>query len=781
MIPGQRASPDLPAVVGALQLAVEHAPAAIAIVDLQMRYVAVSRRFAADLRLAAHDLVGRSHGELFPEIPDRWREIHRRCLAGAVERCQSDPFHRADGTVDWVSWEVRPWHDAGGAIGGMVMFSEVVTARVDERRLTEGALREAESRLAAVFRVAPVPIAVLRWGDRRYVEINAAFSAVFEWSREEVLGKTPDDLGIYVDLNARERASARLAKEGSLSATEIHMRRKSGQRLICVATVGFAELGGERCAIGFFQDVTESKRTEEALAEAEEQQRLALSAAELGIWRHDVVARRMHFDERAMAHLGLDRADLTTEEFIERLHPDERVNVLRSMQQLHDGQGAGRRAVEHRVVLPSGEVRWLLVNVHVRFEGEGAGRKPVASVVTSRDITEAKRAEQRQRDTEEQLRAVQKMEAIGRLAGGVAHDFNNLLSVILSYAEAVMADLPPPNALRGDLEQVIRAAKRAEGLTSQLLSFSRHQVWRPQSVDLSVLLQNTSKMLRRLIGENIELDVTFEENLFRTRADPGQLEQVLMNLAVNARDAMPDGGRLAIRTANANVDPTRAALLQVEPGDFVELTVSDTGCGMDPETLRRIFEPFFTTKGIGKGTGLGLSTVYGIVRQSGGNIIAESAPGAGACFRIYLKREEGGAEPVRDGASEPRHGSGCETVLVVEDEEALRTVVDRVLSRAGYRVLATANAAEALALCQTRGPEVNLVLTDVIMPGMNGRKLAELIRPLCPSAKVLFMSGYTDDAIERLDVLGHDLVRKPFSRETLMQKVRAALDSAQAA
>jgi len=251
-----------------------------------------------------------------------------------------------------------------------------------------------------------------------------------------------------------------------------------------------------------------------------------------------------------------------------------------------------------------------------------------------------------------------------------------------------------------------------------------------------------------------------------------------MNLAVNSRDAMPDGGLIEISTANAEVDAERASLLQVEPGEFAEVTFSDTGSGMDGATMARIFEPFFTTKGVGKGTGLGLSTVYGIVRQSGGGILVESTPGHGTVFRIYLRKGERDVGAARKSVPTLRDSSGHETLLIVEDEEALRRVIDRALTAAGYRVLVAADALEALRICETQGPDVSLVLTDVIMPGMNGEQLVRRLQPFCPSAKVVFMSGYTDDTIDRLDVLGHDFLRKPFSRDTLVKKVRLALDAA---
>ncbi|MFI5302672.1 MAG: ATP-binding protein, partial [Polyangiales bacterium] len=381
-----------------------------------------------------------------------------------------------------------------------------------------------------------------------------------------------------------------------------------------------------------------------------------------------------------------------------------------------------------------------------------------------------------QRDTEEQLRAAQKMEAVGRLAGGVAHDFNNLLSVILSYTELALLDLRQEDPLRADLDEISQAAKRAAGLTRQLLAFSRRQLLQPEPLDLNELVSSLANMLRRLIGEDVELRVSAGTSVFETKADRGQIEQVLLNLVVNARDAMPDGGRVTLSTSNVWLDEHRASATDVPPGAYVELTVQDTGFGMDATTRERIFEPFFTTKGVGKGTGLGLSMVYGIVRQSGGGIFVESEPASGATFRIYLPRHEADEPAPSVTGYASRTVRGNESILVVEDEAALRNVVRRTLTSVGYRVIVAANAAEALDVCSQRPDQVQLVLTDVVMPGMSGRELAERLVTLCPTIKVLFMSGYTDEAIARHGVLGPGFLRKPFDRRTLTDCVRRTLD-----
>jgi len=409
-------------------------------------------------------------------------------------------------------------------------------------------------------------------------------------------------------------------------------------------------------------------------------------------------------------------------------------------------------------------------------------RKTFGRVWFFRDITARKQAEQVRSDLEAQLRGSQKMEAIGSLAGGVAHDFNNILSVILSNTGFVLKAMADDDPKREDMLEVKKAAERAAGLTRQLLAFSRKQVLQPVALDLNQVAMGVEKMLRRILGEDIDLLQILAPNLGLARADPGQIEQVLMNLVVNARDAMPEGGKLTIETANVEVDGDRAALHEgMEAGPYVMLAVSDSGSGMDEQTKARIFEPFFTTKERGKGTGLGLSTVYGIVKQSGGSIWVYSELGHGTTFKIYFPRDFSAAGPnpapasTAVGTSGPSSGTGI--ILVAEDEEALRKAAQRTLAGAGYTVLTAANGEEALEICARDAGKISLLLTDVVMPRMSGRLLANELQRTRPSIKVIYMSGYTDDAIVHHGVLevGTNFIGKPFTAEALLQKVGEVL------
>lgn len=371
------------------------------------------------------------------------------------------------------------------------------------------------------------------------------------------------------------------------------------------------------------------------------------------------------------------------------------------------------------------------------------------------------------------------MEAIGQLAGGVAHDFNNLLTVITGYSELLSYQLTDDN-LRQDVEQIQKAGERAAALPRQLLAFSRRQVLQPKVLDLNSVIAEMEKMLRRLIGENIELFTMFGSPLGRVKADPDQIEQVVMNLAVNAWDAMPQGGKLTVETTNVILDEGYAREhIGVEPGPYVMLAVSDTGVGMNADTKTRIFEPFFTTKGSDKDTGLGLATVYGIVTQSGGSIKVYSEPGKGTTFRIYLPSIEEVTGKSKSNAAHFELPRGSETVLLVEDEEGVRELAGDVLQRTGYKILKASNGCEALRLCEQRKDPIDLLLADVVMPEMGGQELAEQLLPQFPEMKVLYMSGYTDNAMVHQGVLEANkaFIQKPFTPEALARKVRGVLDN----
>jgi two-component system, cell cycle sensor histidine kinase and response regulator CckA len=425
--------------------------------------------------------------------------------------------------------------------------------------------------------------------------------------------------------------------------------------------------------------------------------------------------------------------------------------------------------LENEFTYPDGGKRWFELRLQPVPEGV---------CILSLDVTAAKQTALALVRSEEQLRQSQKMEAIGRLAGGVAHDFNNLLSVVLSYAQLLLAEPEASEAMRADLEEIRKAGERGAELTARLLTFSRQQLVEQRVLDLNEIVGNMKKLLRTLTGEDVELRILPGKELGMIKADPGQIEQVVMNLVVNARDAMPNGGTITIETQNLELDfEYTAHHLGVAPGRYVMLAVSDTGTGIDKVTQERMFEPFFTTKARGKGTGLGLSTVFGIVQQSGGSIWAYSELGQGATFKVYLPRCEQTEHTLIPPL--PAVGvRGSETILLVEDEQPVRAVASGILARHGYQVLEAGSGDEALRASQAHPGAIDLLLTDVVMPRMSGRELSERLMALRPQLKVLYMSGYTDDAILQHRVLesGVLLLQKPLRPNTLLKRVREALE-----
>jgi PAS domain S-box-containing protein len=435
-----------------------------------------------------------------------------------------------------------------------------------------------------------------------------------------------------------------------------------------------------------------------------------------------------------------------------------------------------RGTFEKRYLHKKGHVVACQVSSSLVRNADGS---PLCFISHVHDITERKRAEEESEVLREQLRQSQKMEAIGRLAGGIAHDFNNLLTIIKGYSQLSLIELKEDTPLKKNIEHIHGATDRAANLVRQLLAFSRRQILEMKVLDLNAILTNLDNMLRRVIGEDIELITILAEDLGRVKTDPGWIEQAIMNLVVNSRDAMPSGGKLTIETGNVDLDEASTyGHFDVEPGRYVMLSVSDTGAGITPEVMERLFEPFFSTKEKDKGTGLGLSTVYGIVKQSDGDIWVYSEPGKGATFKIYLPRVDEPLEERREKVLCDELLRGSETILLVEDEENVRKLALRVLERQGYKVLSARDGDDALLICEQFKDPIHLMLTDVVMPGMSGHELAKRLKSLHPKMKVLYMSGYTDDTIVLHGVLveGVNYIQKPFTVDALTKKVREVLE-----
>ena len=521
----------------------------------------------------------------------------------------------------------------------------------------------------------------------------------------------------------------------------------------------------ERCWATIEQREAEAKlRRSEALL------RIAGRAAHLGGWSIQLPELRITWSDETCTILGFPAGYTPSLETALELYLPEFRELISTEVRRCIEQGVPFDLEAQLVTLDARRI-WARIVGHAERGASGAVQEVHGAF---QDVTDRRRLE-------DQFRQAQKMDAVGQLAGGIAHDFNNMLSVILGYTTLLLLDLAPDDRARGSILEVRKAGERAAELTRQLLAFSRQQMLQPRVLDLRVVVSGLHTMLLRLLGENITLEFVHDKTLGRVLADPGQLEQVLVNLTVNARDAMPGGGHLTVETHNASLDEEYARQHHgVLPGHYVMLAVTDSGCGMDKALLARIFEPFFTTKEQGKGTGLGLSTVHGIVTQSHGHVVVASEPGVGTSFKVFLPRVDAETVSELPEAPIPDTLSGTETILLVEDEEQVRAVVRLILTRNGYEVLEAQNGGEAFLICEQHKGEIHLLLTDVVMPRMSGRELAERVRALRPQLRVLYMSGYTEDSVVRHGVLAAEIafLQKPIVPVDLLRKLRESLGAA---
>lgn len=620
---------------------------------------------------------------------------------------------------------------------------------------------------------------------------NRGAERVYGYSAEEAVGRPITLLVPEPREGEEQEILSHILAGGRIDHYETQRRHKDGRILDVALTVSpvIDAVGDIVGASVIARDITEGKRAEERRraeerAEAEDRlQRSELRLAEsqelaqIGSWDWDIPSDEVVWsDECFRIHDQTPETFAPTYEgWLGLVHEDDRAHARSVVEAAFESREPF--SFPYKVVLPDGEVRTIQARGQVVV---GAGGAPERMIGTAQDVTERIRAQIRAERLEARLHQSERLESVGQLAGGIAHDFNNLLAVILNYASFVTEELGDDHPARADVEEIRRAADRAAALTQQLLIFSRRERVKAEVLDLNEVVADTEKLLRRTLGEHIELVTAFAPDLSPIEADRGQLEQVLVNLAVNARDAMPDGGSLAVETSNAELaEELVTAGPPVPAGRYARITVTDTGSGMTPDVAQRVFEPFYTTKPKGSGTGLGLATVYGIVAQAGGHIDLYTEPGLGTAFKIYLPATESSvASPAESRGFEARRGRG-ETVLLVEDEPAVRRLTSRILSRHGYAVIEAEDPAEGLATFQSHEGELDLLLTDVVMPKMSGAELAERIKASQPNLATLYMSGYTDDFVARQGVVtdGVLLLEKPFSSEQLLAAVEAALES----
>ncbi len=691
----------------------------------------------------------------------RVREAIRRAASG--ETVQYDETIRAsEGKHIAIQVTYNPLRDEEGKIVQIVGSAIDITERLN----TKHALLESERQYRLLFESSPLPMWVYDHDSLAFLAVNEAAVKHYGFSRDEFLAMTILDIRPHEDAKAlMERIQKR--KTGLQNAEIWRHRKRDGSIIQVEVTSHDLDFRGRAAQLVVANDITERFLSEEELKRSEARFSQAFMSSPLAITIATLEEGRYVDVNEAFLQLMEHSREEVVGHSVHDLNfwvdPPARVTLVKEL--LAVGHV---REYEARLKAKSGKVK--IVNISAESIQLGNDQCVLAMM---HDVTEAKRLE-------EQFRQAQKMEAVGRLAGGVAHDFNNLLSVIIGYSDLSLETLTTDKETRKHNEQIRKAALRASELTRQLLAFSRQQVLQPKVINLNAVIENCSNMLTRIVGEDVSVEFVPERKLGNVKLDAGQLEQVLMNLVVNARDAMPRGGKIIIETMNAELDESYVnAHMPIQPGAYVMLSVTDNGAGIEKELLTRIFDPFFTTKPLGQGTGLGLSMVYGVVQQSGGNIWVYSEVGKGTTFKMYFPRvsESAEATPRVDAIQKPLMGS--ETILLVEDEEDLRELTAKILRGSGYTVFEASDGQKALQLAGNYRQDMHLLLTDVIMPGTSGSELAANLKVYRPEMKVVYMSGYTGNLIASHGVIDTDstLLEKPFSKQVLLEHVRAALDA----
>jgi len=690
-------------------------------------------------------------------------DILRRLLAGEVLHDYPARLRSKNGSIRHVLIDSSGYFEDGRFVHTRCFTRDVTSQQVAE---------QAVARLAAI--VASSSDAIIgKTLDGIVTSWNTAAEQIFGYRPAEIVGQPIFRL-IPEELHDAERELLDSIGRGERVAFfETERIRKDGHRVhVAVSVSPIRDSHGHVVgAASIERDVTERKQAAEALARSQERLRLALKAARMGTWQWDLASNTLAWDEQLHELYGIEPGQQVTqyEHFIGRVHQDDRAFVAASVRRaLEEGGGLD---YEFRIVLPDGRVRWLADQGRVIRDPKG---NPLYMTGVCLDTTERKLIEER-------LRQAQRMDSVGQLAGGIAHEANNMMSVVLGCADYVLQRTDLPEPVREDVDQIWKAATRTAGITQQLLAFSRRQVLQPQVLDLNATIRDLEPILSRTLGETRALRMHLAPGLGPVRADPGQLEQVLINLTLNARDAMPGQGRLTIETMNVVLDEAYAAGKSVDslrPGQYAALVVSDTGQGMDRATQARVFEPFFTTKGVGEGTGLGLSTVYGIVKQSGGFIWVYSEPDLGTTFKLYLP-----LVATLPALADPREplptARDNETVVVAEDEAMVRAIMARTLRDCGYSVLEAADGRVALDILDAQAGRVSLVVADVVMPDLGGREMAARLAERWPDVPVLFTSGYTGIDVVRRGLLeeGREFLQKPLAPDALARKVREMMDA----
>ncbi len=745
----------------------EIAPLGIVVVGPDFKYVDVNKAFADFVGYSREELLSINSFDLtHPEDRAEQARFAEKAWKGEIGTYSLQKrYVRKDGEIRW-----------GGLTSTVFSSSEQGRYRlgivddITERKQAEDAVRASEERFRTIFDSSNDAIFIFDLSSR-FLEVNQAACERLGYTREELLRMSPADIDTphFAHLApARIRAAE---EEGQLVFEAAH-RRKDGTEFPVEINSQKIQYEGKPCLLSVVRDITNRKRTEEALRTSEEKYRNLYDDAPMAYMEYDIEGVITKVNRKLLEMLGHDAEGVLGHPVWEFVVEKEARDVIK--EKVASARSPSKD-LERTYRRKDGTPVTVLINdVFVKDDND----RIVGIRVTIQDITERKRMEEEKDRLQAQLLQAQKMESVGRLAGGVAHDFNNMLGVIIGNAELALMETKAEDPFRQNVQEILKASQRSTETVRQLLAFARKQTISPLVLDLNDTVPRVLKMLRRLIGEDVELRWIPGKDVETVRMDPNQINQILMNLVVNSRDAIPGVGTITIESAKTLLDESYCRQHSgAIPGEYVRLTVSDTGTGMSKEIMEHLFDPFFTTKEVGKGTGLGLATVYGIVTQNNGVINVYSEPDRGTTFKIYLPRFEGEAVSALE-EEERKLPEGTETVLVAEDEAPLLTLARKILTKVGYTVLPAHSPTEALSLAEEHVGEIHLLLTDVVMPEMNGPELMEKLHAIRPAVKGLFMSGYTADVVAQQGVLdeGIHFIEKPFSPKALADKVREVLD-----
>ncbi|MEN6473306.1 MAG: PAS domain S-box protein [Syntrophaceae bacterium] len=745
------------------------------IIDLERHILAANRTSCAIMGSPEDDLIGRRCHKVFhnSETPPQTCPLQEMLATGRMSICEMPV--EALGKVFLVS--CAPILDEGGNIERVLHFATDIT----ERKRAEEALKESEARFQTAFVMAPIGMALVGINGH-FLSVNQAFCEMLGYSAEELNGMTFEQITYPEDLSRnREMVRSQLASPAKVHHLEKRYIAKDGRMVwASVNSLLIRSANGQPLHfIMHIQDITEHKRAEFLLHQERSRAQKYLDIASVIMIALNIRGEIEMINRKGCQILGYDESELIGQEWFATCLPREvGPKVKKAFLRIITGELSSAEYLENLVVTRSGEERLIAWHNSIVRDDSGV---IIGTLSSGEDITDSRKAEVERQMLHEQLGLSQKMESVGRLAGGVAHDFNNLLTPILGYSEIVLSSLPSGDPRMEHVRQILMAAGRAKDLTRQLLAFSHKQVLELKTVDLGKTILHFQKLLKRTIRENISISVRIAPTLGMVSADVGQIEQVIMNLAVNAQDAMPKGGTLTISLSDLDLEENAAAAhAGIDPGPYVLLAVSDSGLGMERETLSRLFEPFFTTKTQGHGTGLGLSIVHSIIQQHDGAIRVESEPDQGTTFKIYLPRlKDIAPQTYPDIVPAGEYKRGTETVLVVDDNQAVRDLVNHILGNQGYTVIVAESPESCFDIIDQQYGRINLLITDVIMPVMDGRQLFERLHSVLPSLKVLYMSSYAGDVIAHHGIapeLVH-FIQKPFSFRALTEKVREALDT----